>query len=84
MDQLVWEGGALHHVVVLVRLPGHGELDVALELPTNVTQFALNLTVSFVHARGQEIGFVLLLLAQKSPDLEIRVVGKCYQEVETD
>ena len=43
-DQLVGESGALHHVVVLVRLPGHGELDVALELPTSATQLALNLT----------------------------------------
>lgn len=43
-DQLVGEGGTLHHVVILVRLPSDGELDVTLELPTSVTQLALNLT----------------------------------------
>ena len=43
-DQLVGEGGPLHHVVVLVRLPGHGELDVALELAASATELTLYLT----------------------------------------
>lgn len=43
-DQLVRKGSALHHVVVLVCLPGHSELDVTLKLPTSATQLALNLT----------------------------------------
>ena len=43
-DQLIRKGSALHHVVVLVCLPRHGELDVALELATSATQLALNLT----------------------------------------
>ena len=35
-DEVIREGSALHNVVGLRRLPGHRELDVALQLPTSV------------------------------------------------
>ena len=43
-DQLIWEGSALHHVVILMCLPGNSELDVAFELAASATQLTFNLT----------------------------------------
>ena len=43
-DQLVGEGSPLHNVIILVRLPGHGEFDVTLELAPSATELALHLT----------------------------------------
>ena len=72
-DQLVGEGSPLHHVVVLVRLPGHGEFDVTLELTSSATQLALHLTTPMARpAPDQDKDNIMIISSLKLMPVELK------------
>ena len=77
-DQLVGEGSPLHHVVVLVRLPGHGEFDVTLELTPSATELALHLTTPMARpAPDQDKDNIMIISSLKLMPVELKFDHLC-------